>query len=393
MSVVPSTAISTHRNVEECPVVNHRIVSFDEGHYRRQIEHFEYYWGSQKGDLNLNSPLNHIELRSDMVDRLLKREWILMPRKKTLQAMQQMAEYNKTADVGSRRNYLREFPDDEHEYDMVPLWMLKRDCPTLYVNRKTGVKAFPAPYTRFPRVKSRAHPFFVAFWANRQLNRCAALIYPDKKATMLMWSVGGITACWMKEPPPAFLVGPDVWMEHHHPLSDDGHAARSALQDSRADDTTDGGVRKTTRAPCRQPKSTARPTPYAKCDLRPARARGSVLPRPGIESGKKDNVGYGLSDLRMWIGGVGLGDCTSIWESTWLDDEAIRDEELARYRQEVWRDAEDALHPQTTMNGGGLILGHGVDRSGYSSNNWAMRTYHVCLWAVDPWVHIKVRPL
>ena len=25
-----------------------------------QIEHFEYYWGLQKGDLDLGSPLNHI---------------------------------------------------------------------------------------------------------------------------------------------------------------------------------------------------------------------------------------------------------------------------------------------------------------------------------------------
>lgn len=378
-------------------IVHHRIVALDEGHYRRQIQHFEYYWGLQKGELDLSSPLNHIELRSDMAEKLLALEWVFMPTKETLKSMQQMAKHNATADLHSRRNGLKELSNEEYEYDVVPLWMLKRDCPALHVNRRSGVKTFLAPYKRFPRIKSRAHPLFVTFMASGQLDCCAHLIYPDKKATSLVNSVGDIVSSWMKEPPAAFLVGPDVWREHRHPLSDDGQTVNSALRDSRVGNMAEAEsrVRKTTRAPCRQLKTITKTTPYAKCDMRPARARGSVLPRSDVESGGENSMGYDLSDLHTWIESVGRrpGKGTFVWQPTWLDDEAGQDEGLARYRQEPSRDAEDALHPQTTMNGGGLLLGFGVDRSGYSSNNWAMRTYHTCLWADDPWVHIKDRPL
>ncbi|TRM63460.1 hypothetical protein BD626DRAFT_568859 [Schizophyllum amplum] len=357
MPAIPSHALSTCKDMDDSPVVNHRLVSLDEGHYRRQIQHFEYYWGLQKGELHLSSPLNHIELRSDMVDKLKRREWTFMPTQETLKSMQEMALYNMTADPHSRRDCRKEFPNEEHEYDVVPLWMLKRDRPALYVNSGKNVKAFPAPYKRFPRIKSRAHPFFVAFMSSAQLDGCAAMIFSDKKARSLSDSVGRIVTCWMNEPPASFLIGPDVWKVHRHPLSDDGHAAKPALRSSRVGNMAEGSL--------------------------------------WLESGAEGGMGYDASDLRAWIDVVARQreSDVSVWEPTWLDQEAAQDEELARYRQLAVRDAEDALHPQTTMNGGGVLFGHGVDRSGYSSNNWAMRTYRTCLWADDPWVHIKVRPL
>ncbi|TRM63457.1 hypothetical protein BD626DRAFT_402105 [Schizophyllum amplum] len=387
MPSIPSHAFSTCNDMDaDSPIVNHRIVSFDEGRYRRQIHHFEYYWGLQKGDLHLSSPLNHIELRSDMVDKLKRREWVFMPTQETLKSMKEMASYNMTADLHSRRDCRKEYPDEEHEYDVVPLWMLKRDRPALYVKRGKDVKTFPAPYRRFPRIKSRAHPFLVTFMASKELNCCAAMIYPDKKARSLMSSVGSITTCWRNEPPASFLIGPDVWKHHRHPLSDDGHEASSALRDSRKGNTAEGSVRKTTRAPCRQLKTTTRTTPYAKCDMRPARARGSVLPGPGSESGAEGGMDYDPSDLRAWIDEIARQhkNNVSVWQPTSLDQEAAQDEELARYRLQAVRDAEDALHPDISMNGGGVLLGHAVDRSGYSSNLWAMRTYLTCLWAEDP---------
>lgn len=369
-------------------------MSLDESQYRRQVEHFEYYWGLQKGDLSLSSPLNHIELRSGMVEKLIDLEWVLMPTHDTLELMLEISEHNKTADPSSRRHGLREISDEEHEYDVVPLYLLKTGRPTLYISRGADIKAFRAPYKDFPRIRSRAHPFFVAFMAKRQLNGTAALIYSEKKARTLLTSVGRIITCWRNEPPSAFLTGPDVWIPHRHPLSDDGHAARSALRNSREVNAPTARVRKTTRAPCRQLKSAKAALPYAKCDMRPARLRGSVLPRSGLESGGEGGMGYALSDVSVWVDSsacqTNAGSCE--WDPTWLDKEAAHDGELARYRQEIVRDAEDALHPQTTMNGGGLLTGNGVDRSRYSSNNWAMRTYRTCLWADDPWAYIQHFP-
>ncbi|KAL1674749.1 hypothetical protein EV122DRAFT_281744 [Schizophyllum commune] len=61
MIVINSDAFSTAEEMHEYPIVNHRIVDLDQGQYRRQIEHFEYYWGLQKGDIDLESPLNHMQ--------------------------------------------------------------------------------------------------------------------------------------------------------------------------------------------------------------------------------------------------------------------------------------------------------------------------------------------
>ncbi|TRM63446.1 hypothetical protein BD626DRAFT_621818 [Schizophyllum amplum] len=394
MTYIHSTAFSTCKNMADCPIVRHRIVSLDQGQYRRQIEHFEYYWGLQKGDLSLSSPLNHIELRSDMLERLNNLDWVFMPTQDTLKLMREISEHNKTADLQSRRNALEELSDEEHEYDVVPLYMLKKGRPTLYADSGNNVKSFRAPYRGFPRIKSRAHPFFVVFMASDAFSCAAGVIYSEKKGKMLLGSVDDIIFCWTKEPPPAFLIGPDVWNQHRHPLSDDGHAAQYALRDSRKGNAAAvRRVRKTTRAPCRQPKSAAAATPYAKCNMRPARLRGSVLPRAGLESGAEGSTGYDLSDLRVWLDAVARQAKVerSVGGPVSLDAETTRDDELARYRQETVRDADDALHPQTTVNGDGLVFGEGVDWSRYSSNNWALRTYGTCLWADDPWVHINHR--
>ena len=52
---------------------------------------------------------------------------------------------------------------------------------------------------------------------------------PEKKGRALMTSVGRIVECWVKTPSEEFLIGPDVWKPHRHPLSDDGAEVRAAL--------------------------------------------------------------------------------------------------------------------------------------------------------------------
>ena len=81
-----------------------------------QIEHFEYYWGLQRGELNLDSQHNYMEralrpsvhraarlpsssriVRADMSERMKREEWVLVPRPETLQAILRMAQHNKAA--------------------------------------------------------------------------------------------------------------------------------------------------------------------------------------------------------------------------------------------------------------------------------------------------------
>ncbi|KAL1660593.1 hypothetical protein GGF50DRAFT_62905, partial [Schizophyllum commune] len=352
------------------------------------IEHFEYYWGMQKGELDLESPLNHIELRLDMSERLSSGDWTLIPTPETLGSMLQMAEYNKTAPLHARKHYLMEFPAQEYEYVMIPLCMLEEKPPALYVHGGARTKMYRPPYKDLPRIRSSAHTFFVVWVASEQIDMDASSYLPEEEAQLLTDALGDIVDCWDKQPPEAFLVGPDVWRQHRHPLSDDGQEADTALRNSRQDNVpTASKTRKTTRAPCRQSKSDAKAKPYARYDDRRAADRGSALPRPGIQSVERPEgyIAYDLSDLRTWSDRARVeSTSTSLsWSPMWLDDEAASDGVLAQYRRESVRDAENALHPQSTINGGGLVLGRGEDRSRFSSNNWAMRACGVCLWTLE----------
>ncbi|KAL1754364.1 hypothetical protein FB107DRAFT_215864 [Schizophyllum commune] len=360
MSVISSTSLSTRRSVKNSPI----------------IEYFEYYWGMEKGDLNLDSQMNHIQLRSDMVDRLRDSEWVFMPTPDTLDSMFELAQYNATAPLEARKCFLDFFPAKEYEYDVVPLRMLTKKRATLYAHGGAHLRAFQAPFENLPRIKSRAHPFFVIFMASERLDATAICVMPTDRAKLLIRAAGRIVDQWSDEPPSAFLVGRDVWKQHRHPLSDDGKEARTALGNSRAVNFSPMRLRRTTRAPCRQQKVAASTKPYTRYDVRPAHARGSALPRPGLESGEEDaRVICDIADLRAWADKVERRRGASTWPANWIDKEAADDDMLARYRRESVRDADDALHPQTTYNGGGVILGVSQDHSRYSSNNWAMRAH------------------
>ncbi|KAI4521680.1 hypothetical protein K525DRAFT_284691 [Schizophyllum commune Loenen D] len=352
------------------------------------IEHFEYYWGMEKGELDLESPLNHIELRLDMSERLSPGDWTLIPTPEILQLMLRMAEYNKIAPLHARKHYLVEFPAQEYEYVMIPLCMLQEKPPTLYVHGSARPKMYRPPYKDLPRIRSSAHPFFVVWVASEQIDMNASSYLPEEDAQLLTNALGDIVDCWDKQPPEAFLIGPDVWRQHRHPLSDDGQEADAALRDCRKVNVpTASKTRKTTRAPCRQQKTVAKAKPYARYDDRRAADRGSALPRPGVQSAERPEgyIAYDLSDLRTWNDRARVeSTSTSLsWSPTWLDDEEASDGVLAQYRRESVRNAEDALRPQSTINGGGLVLGRGEDRSRFSSNNWAMRACGVCLWTLE----------
>ncbi|KAL1713951.1 hypothetical protein EV715DRAFT_257852 [Schizophyllum commune] len=317
-----------------------------------------------------------------------------MPTPETLRVMQHIADHNKVAGVQSRKNCLsvKLLPAREYEYDFVPLLMTKKGRPILYVDHGNGVKTMRAPYKLMHRIRSRAHPFFVAFMANTTLHMMAPIVMPMDKARPLMRSVGNIVRTWLREPPAEFLIGPDVWNTHRHPLSDDGNDARTGITNPPKDYTPPvTRSRKTTRAPSRQPKSTAKAKPYDRSNPIPHRNRGSALPRPGLQSGK--GAGSAHSDVAAWVDSIRRpARCTTLsWPPASLEDEEAKDAELAHYRHEKARDVANALDPHTNVfYNTGLIYGMGVDWSGLSSNNWAMYIHASCLLGKDPFARVGV---
>ncbi|KAL1751073.1 hypothetical protein FB107DRAFT_251705 [Schizophyllum commune] len=343
MTVINSDAFSTAEKMHGYSIVNHRIVDLDQGQYRRQIEHFEYYWGLQKGDIDLESPLNHMQ---HMSKRLRKREWVCMPTPQTLRAICEMAQHKKIAGSHERRHCL-----EDHEYDFVPLHLL--DCgghPPLYVKHGRSTRAIRAPYNSMPRIRPQAHPLFVLFMASQILNSTGALVMPEDQAKALMSPLARIILCWLNEPPEEWYMGADVWRPHRHPLSDDGCEVRATLCTLRKGNATqEGKVRRSTRAPCRQPKTKAAAAckPYARLDARHPRERTSALPYPGVESADdvEGGMGHDHADIPAWIhdiasstvGGAAPSRRTRAscsWPSTWLEAEEKEDAELASYRRE-----------------------------------------------------------
>ncbi|KAL1742950.1 hypothetical protein HDZ31DRAFT_65505 [Schizophyllum fasciatum] len=118
-----------------------------------------------------------------------------------------MAKFNKTADLHLRKNYLQEFPGGEFEYDFVPTGMAKYGRPTVYVHDAAGCKAFDVPYKGVPRIRSRAHPFFMLQLADAQVWLSRPTTMPCMKAKRRIDAMMAIISSWEAQPPKNFLGG------------------------------------------------------------------------------------------------------------------------------------------------------------------------------------------
>ncbi|KAL1713077.1 hypothetical protein EV715DRAFT_212365 [Schizophyllum commune] len=345
-------ALSTQENMDALPVVSFRLVDLDAGLYRRQI-----------GELDLATPLNHIE-----------REWTLVPTRQVLNTLSTLGEVNSKL-----------LPERVYEYEFVPL--ILKDCsrPPLFVDDGTTVKKMQAPYTHLPRIKSRAHPLFVAFCADTEFSSYETS--ERSKVGRLAGLIDHIIHPWRVPPPPEFVIGPDIWRPHRHPLSDDGSEARAALK------TVSHGsprqplraLRRSSRAPHPKAKGPdSKPSIYD-YRLKPMCPKSAVLPRSGLSEQSDVTGGRGAEyiarDVQPWLDDVSRAADGDPGE---LDD--VEDAQLNAYEREVARDPENALKPtKLTSNGGVLKCGaYSDDRSRYSSNDWAIYLYDTCLWSSKP---------
>ncbi|KAL1695865.1 hypothetical protein GGG16DRAFT_109039 [Schizophyllum commune] len=386
---IPSTSISTQKDLNALPIIQYRLVNFDAGYFRRQMEHFEYYWGLQKGELDLSTPLNHIQLRSDMADRMDNSEWTLLPTEKTLDAMNALSDFNKTAGIHNRKRFTEELPEQEYEYEFLPLHIAKRDRPSMYLKRGSTIRTIKKAYSKVPRIRSRAHPLFVVFRIFDQILSGYSSL-SQSKCDRLVRTVSDTLRRWVDTPPAEFLVGPDIWAEHRHPSSDDGSVARAKLSSCNPTRTKrpTRAVRKSTHAPSPQPKTAqAKTSIYDYMRNPPSLPKSPVLPRSAraSDSGSSDsdvNVVFSAVDLRSWLDSISPASKTR----RALPPISSADSILSRYRKEPARAPADALRGTLLQRHGGLYGGGGYAncRYIYSSNDWAMHIYDQCLWSSNP---------
>ncbi|KAI5826232.1 hypothetical protein K523DRAFT_419408 [Schizophyllum commune Tattone D] len=377
ISSISSFNISTSKNIQAEAVIDYRLVDIDAGKYQRQMEHLEYYWGLGKGELSLDTELNHIQLRQDMADKLDCQEWAIMPSQDTLDAMVTLSRYNASQNVNARRHYSEDLPEVEYEYEFVPLYIYQQKQTSIYAKTGRSTRTFRPPYPRMPRIKSRAHPLFVIF---KMVDVLILFISTsDSKERAYTCAAIDVAKRWEATPPPEFLIGPDVWQSHRHPLSDDGSVAQAQLKDGTRTRARKQprNVRKSTRAPCPRPKAHTRPSIYDS-QQRPIEYMTSALPLYRLSGHTESSSGLSEPELHDWME-------TARDQASTPPDSAADDSLLGEYQKERARDPDNALHLRNVYDLGGVITGpRGSDRSRYSSNDWAMHVFHTCLWTHKP---------
>ncbi|KAL1742938.1 hypothetical protein HDZ31DRAFT_83781 [Schizophyllum fasciatum] len=383
-SPVDSHFVSTCQNMNDVPVINYRLVDLDAGRYRRQLEYFEYHWGLKRGDLDLTTPLNHIMLRKDMAERMNDEGWILMPTKDTMGALLSLAEHNSSTSLSDRKAYTAYLPETEYEYEFVPLYMKERDRPRLYISDGATTKVFRAPYSRMPRIKARTHPLYVIFRANRAFS--LHISKPRTKARLLGDATFDIVHHWTQCPPIEFLVGPNVWKEHRHPLSDDGSVVRDSLHTPVLERRSAYPTRNATKAPCRQARSNCTRTSIYGHVPR-AIKRTCTQPHPQSGSSRLSDCSCDVrgpdDHVRGWVATVS-GDSMDAPPAS--HSAKGLDQQLAHYQKETARDPRNALRVSLRYNVGGLVSRARApgDYSTFSSNDWARYLHRTCLWSSQP---------
>ncbi|KAL1668212.1 hypothetical protein GGF50DRAFT_124141 [Schizophyllum commune] len=335
-----SSSISTQKDMDALSIINYRLINLDTGYYRRQMEHFEYYWGMEKGTLDLSTPLNHIQIRSDMAERMDNSEWAILPTKKTIDTIKALTEFNTTAGTHKRKHFTEELPEQEYEYDFLPLCLTKRDRPSMYLKRGSTVRTIKKAYSKVPRIRSRAHPLF----------------------------------------------------KHRHPSSDDGSVARAQLKTCNPSRALrpERAMRKSTSAPSPQLKHRQdRPSIYDHARRRPSPPRSAVLPRSAraSESGSSDSAidaNFSPTDLRDWLDSISPKPKSKSKNACPPSPKC--DAVLARYRKESAREPRNALRVTLMYTTSGLVGGGSSETSLsiYCSNDWAMNIYDKCLWSSNP---------
>ncbi|KAL1754397.1 hypothetical protein FB107DRAFT_215889, partial [Schizophyllum commune] len=100
------------------------------------------------------------QVRSDMAERMSQNDWALLPTKKMFDAMNALSHYNKTAHVHNRKRFTEELPEQDYEYEFLPIRLARRDRPLVYFKRGLTTRTVNRAYSKMPRIRSSAHPLF-----------------------------------------------------------------------------------------------------------------------------------------------------------------------------------------------------------------------------------------
>lgn len=410
--LIPFSALSTDQCPSEKPVLQVPVVSLDEDDFQ-QIWTLEWFWGLSRGALPLNSDLNRLEMRSDMLESLEDIGWTLFPTQETIKSMLEFTIRNYNATLTTNRAvFTEEISGPEHEYEFKAIRLhhpSKRS--TIYVQAEDTIRAYHYPYEGLPRIKSRAHPFFVLLKARYLLARGNDPAYWHE-TDPLMDRVLDIAPFWEQRPPTVFIYGPDIPLEHRYPHSVIGSATSSEKGGKVSGATkTSGKTRASSKTKAtsgtkasgkrRHTEVEGQDGSQATSDQRKRRRCGderqvisgespSRLSRQALARLSSRNLYASKAEIAIWIHRhTPSNNDDERCDAASIEDEqcdlpgiaAEADAALSHYAQEPSRDPDVVLQAGMNVKRGAFPKSQRPDTSRYCSNDWAERKQNVYLWS------------
>ncbi|KAL1695884.1 hypothetical protein GGG16DRAFT_86244 [Schizophyllum commune] len=379
-TTVPLSSVALSPNIADIPVVEHIPVKFNKELDYQYMWTLEWNWGLPRGQLPLESSLNRLEMRSDMLQPLRELDWMLMPTSETLNKMIRLLKHNARAKASSRKDIMKVLSAHEHEYELRYMRVREgAEQPTIYVRNGTAAPdAFEYPYHGLPKVTSRAHPLFVTYMVERATMHG---IHPvnDRDLKALHIATANVARLWLNEPPTEFKYGPDFPSEHRHPISVAGlNFRRPARKICKTDDSPieekDKGCSSNSDS-----RSTPTSTSLGKRKRDTADDGGSPRLSPRALASASDKCLYDDHDaLRAWADSAEFGDPNLRSTSPSLTEEA--DAALSRYTQESFRSPRHVMRSGRRLPEVSFPIYQERDSSRFSSTQWAEWKYHILLW-------------
>ncbi|KAG7445367.1 uncharacterized protein BT62DRAFT_191715 [Guyanagaster necrorhizus] len=140
----------------------------------KDVYRMEFYWGLSRGDLERESHLNHVRLRSDMKELLENDQWTLVPTDETLRRIYDLQDYNQKCCPDLRRMFTNVIPVQEYTYNLFPTSVTRR-VYIIFPSSSTLLSKHHPSTLPLLKISSLVHPCFVLGATYRLFSRFSQL--------------------------------------------------------------------------------------------------------------------------------------------------------------------------------------------------------------------------
>ncbi|KAE9387596.1 hypothetical protein BT96DRAFT_1025824 [Gymnopus androsaceus JB14] len=188
------TSLSTSPNVDNLQTVEEFYLSRIKTH---RLFH-EFHWGLQPRELDLDSHLNRVSVRSDIAGLLSVKALSLIPSEETLSSMWELAKHNQRCSIDERWRCFDVLPIQSYQYKLVPGSRNKcTEIPLFAFDPQTSsFEQFSYPYDDLPAFTLDLYPFHSVIHSSKA-------VWTNDRSSPL-YTIFNISISWMGNKPASF---------------------------------------------------------------------------------------------------------------------------------------------------------------------------------------------